>query len=224
MDPNTRLDQISFAPTDAFKDVLAGMTRYSSKIALIVDSNCRLIGIVTDGDIRRALALGIELTDTIEKVMNRKPITASPKESRRALMGVMRRTDLTYIPVVDEDRRVIRVESLAHLTLSLSHHDGRRALLMAGGFGTRLRPLTDSVPKPLIKLGSKPIIEVIIDDLRSAGFSEIMISTHYRAEMIESHLGDGGDLGVEIAYIREDIPLGTAGALRLLPSGSRNRD
>ena len=128
----------------------------------------------------------------------------------------MKVLDLLQIPVVDRQGKVVGLETLQHL-LERDRYDNP-VFLMAGGFGTRLRPLTEHIPKPLLQVGSKPILQTIIDQFISAGFHDFFISTHYKADMVREHFGDGSDLGVKIRYINESKPLGTAGALGLLPS------
>jgi len=148
-------------------------------------------------------------------VMCSKPRTAGPSWSRERIMAVMDTYQLLQLPVVDADGTVIGLETL-HELLTRRRRDNP-VFLMAGGFGTRLRPLTHNCPKPLLKVGDKPILELILERFVSSGFHKFFISTHYMPEMIREHFGDGSQWGVSIRYIHEDEPLGTGGALGLLP-------
>jgi NDP-sugar pyrophosphorylase family protein len=127
----------------------------------------------------------------------------------------MNRYDLRHVPLVDRDGRVVGIEVLANLVSEYSLP--LRALVMAGGYGTRLRPLTDDTPKSMLPVGDRPVLEVIVDQLQQAGIRRVNVATHYRSDIIEQHFGDGHQFGVEIDYITEDAPLGTAGALARLP-------
>jgi len=122
------------------------------------------------------------------------------------------------IPIVDNNGVIVGLETLRQLTKK--HTFDNTVFLMAGGFGKRLSPLTDNVPKPLLKIGSKPILENILNNFISSGFHNFYISTHYKAEMVQEYFGDGSNWGVTIKYVYEDTPLGTAGSLSLLPKES----
>lgn len=176
----------------------------------------RLVGTITDGDIRRAILAGKPLDSPSCDVMNRHPITAPVGTSRSAALALMRRHSVHQLPIIDGERRVI--DMLLFETLS---HAGQRSdnwvVLMAGGLGSRLGPLTSQCPKPMIKVGDKPILETILSSFVSAGYVRFFISVRHMGHMIEEHFGDGSNFGAEITYIREQEPLGTAGALSLLP-------
>jgi choline kinase/predicted transcriptional regulator len=185
------------------------------QIALIIDDNGRLLGTVTDGDIRRGILRGVSLDDPVARVMNESPTTAREQDDRDMLFSLMRERGLHQIPVLDSQWRVVGLQILdALITPELRHNP---VVLMAGGLGSRLRPLTDDCPKPLLHVGSKPILETIIEAFIQQGFRRFYISVNYMSEMIEKYFGDGSRWGGEIGYIRENERRGTAGALALLP-------
>jgi dTDP-glucose pyrophosphorylase len=185
------------------------------QIALVVDGEGRLLGTVSDGDVRRALISGTALSAPVSEIMYKRPTTASPEADRETLLSLMQSKVLRQIPLVDEQGRVVGLESMMDL-LSREEHENA-VVLMAGGRGQRLRPLTDLCPKPLLRIGDKPILEIILENFVAQGFRTFFISINYMAEKVVEHFGDGSRFGVSITYLREEEPLGTAGALTLLP-------
>jgi len=157
--------------------------------------------------------MSTELSD----IMHRNPVVADVNNDRDALFEMMKNKGIYQMPIIDADNKIVGVETLQHL-IDIDKKDNP-VFLMAGGFGKRLRPLTDDTPKPLLKVGKRPILETIIKQFSKYGFHNLILSTHYRAEMVREHFGDGDRLGVNIQYVYEDSPLGTAGSLGLLPSG-----
>jgi dTDP-glucose pyrophosphorylase len=193
--------------------------RNSKGIVLVTDENQRLIATITDGDIRRAILAGCTLEDPVQRVLARKtcpgkPIAAPWGTSRETLLRLMQDSAVHQIPLLDEQERVVGLVTMQDLlpTQSLPI----QAVVMAGGFGTRLRPLTSDTPKPMLPIGGEPLLQRIIRQLCQYGIRRIVITTHYHADKIRAHFRDGKHLGVEITYIHEDVPLGTAGALGLL--------
>jgi dTDP-glucose pyrophosphorylase len=185
------------------------------RIALVVEDSGELSGTLTDGDIRRALLRHVPMTSPVREVMCSTPHVAGSDWSKEKILTVMEDLELLQIPVVDDGKRVVGLETLHGL---MERRTVRNPVfLMAGGFGTRLRPLTNECPKPLLKVGDKPILELILESLVNAGFYQFFISTHYLPEMIREHFGDGSQWGVNIEYVHEEQPLGTGGALGLLP-------
>lgn len=185
------------------------------RVALVVDNDSKLLGVVTDGDIRRGLLNGLVLTDSVVKVMNPNPISSRPGASREYLVQLMEKNQVQSIPIIDQDSKIVSLEIFRDVPSKDKYQNP--IFIMAGGFGTRLQPLTDNCPKPMLKVGDKPILETVIRNFIKAGFYKFYISTHYMPEKIYQHLGDGSDLGVSISYVHEDTPLGTGGALGLLP-------
>ncbi|NDW14677.1 CBS domain-containing protein [Alteromonas genovensis] len=196
-------------------DAVKRLDEGAKRILIVVDKRDRLIGTVTDGDIRRALIRQTELTTPISEIMNTNPKSATHAWSRLRLLSFMERTDLLQLPIVDEKNKVVGVTFLYEL-LKKPRIDNP-VCLMAGGFGTRLKPLTDSCPKPMLTVGDKPILEIILERFIEAGFWRFYISTHYMANTIKGYFGNGSDRDVEINYLDEREPLGTGGALSLLP-------
>lgn len=187
----------------------------SMQIALVVDDNSHLIGIVTDGDIRRGLLKGLPLDQPVKLIMNKDFTMVGPQTTPQDIFRIMRQKELRQIPVVDDNGCIVDLKILDDMVQQIDRDN--LIILMAGGMGTRLQPLTDDCPKPLLKVGNKPILETILDNFIDFGFKKFYISVNYMAEMIESYFGDGSRWGVQIQYIREDRALGTVGALGLLP-------
>jgi len=185
------------------------------RIALVVDANDTLLGTLTDGDVRRALLKHLSLETPVNQVMNDQPKTAEQSWTESRILAVMEQHELLQLPLVDPEKRVVGLANL-HDILNKHRHDNP-VFLMAGGFGTRLRPLTNNCPKPMLKVGDKPILEQILLNFVEAGFHRFYISTHYMPEVIRDHFGNGEKWGISIQYVHEEEPLGTGGALGLLP-------
>jgi dTDP-glucose pyrophosphorylase len=182
----------------------------------VVERDGKIVGTVTDGDVRRALLSGVGLDASVEQVMNRTPIVAPEGISNAAALTLMRRHSIHQLPIVDIEGRVIEVKLIDDLAV-LQPSDENWVVLMAGGLGSRLKPLTNETPKPLLRIGDKPILETVLTGFIKAGFGKFFISINYKAEMIREYFGDGSAWGVEISYLEERERLGTAGALSLLP-------
>lgn len=196
------------------RDGLEILDKGGGHIALVIDSNVTLLGIVTDGDIRRAILRGIPLDSPISEIMNRAPITAASSATRAEIVRVMEQNQILVVPIL-ADKTLVGLETLLHNTDQKKYSNP--VFLMAGGFGTRLRPLTNDCPKPMLKVGDKPILEIMINNFKKAGFFNFYISLHYMPEKIVDYFDDGSNLDVSIQYIYEKSPLGTGGALGMLP-------
>lgn len=207
---------IILSPDASLTKAIEVLDRDDPRIVLVVDEMRSLLGTVTDGDIRRGLLQGKDLNSKVVDVMNLSPKVAHMGEDIDVIRSRMENLCVKQMPIVDNDMKVIGLETLKHLSESAVYDNP--VFIMAGGFGTRLRPLTDDVPKPMLKVGAKPILERIIESFVKAGFHEFYISIHYKADMVRDYFKDGERWGVDITYIREDEPLGTAGALKLLPA------
>jgi len=206
---------ILIEPAMRLDEAIAVLDREGLRIALVVDAQRRLLGTLTDGDVRRALLRQTPLSAPVRDAMFDKPMTASLDWTRERILALMERHQLLHVPIVDAQLHVVGLETL-HGVLQ-KRHKNNPIFLMAGGFGTRLQPLTDHCPKPMLRVGDKPILELIVENFVNAGFHRIFVSTHYRAEMIQEHFGDGSRWGASIRYVHEERPLGTGGALGLLP-------
>ena len=213
---NDDLKKASILPSASLKDALLIIDREALRVALVVDEAEVFLGVVTDGDIRRGLLRGLTLDSNVIEVVNRHPTTAPIGTKRSDLLALMNNLDILFIPLVDGPY-LVGLETLHHALVEKPVYQNP-VFIMAGGFGTRLRPLTDQCPKPMLKVGTKPILETVIDRFIKAGFVNFYISTHYMPELIQAHFGDGAEFGVSITYVHEESPLGTGGALGLLPS------
>lgn len=203
------------SPETPIAEAIEILDKGALRIALVVDSNGMLLGTLTDGDLRRALIRHVSMDQPVADVMCSRPRTGKKGWSRQRILSVMENAELLQLPILDDEGRVVGLETL-HSLLDKRVLDNP-VFLMAGGFGTRLRPLTNSCPKPMLKVGDKPILQLILESLIDAGFHRFFISTHYLPQMIRDYFGDGGHWGVTIRYIHEEQPLGTGGALGLLP-------
>jgi dTDP-glucose pyrophosphorylase len=200
---------------DTMEVAIKILNQESLRIVMVVDDDERLIGSITDGDIRRGLISQLPMNTLLTEIMHKNPIVALAGDDKSNILAKMKELDLLQIPIVDSDGRIVGLETLQHLIEKKKFNNP--VFLMAGGFGKRLAPLTNNTPKPLLKVGSKPILENILNQFIASGFHNFYISTHYKAEMVRNHFGNGSDWGVSITYLHEETPLGTAGGLGLLP-------
>lgn len=207
---------IAIAPNTPLRDALTVIDSGALRLALVVDKDNALIGTLSDGDIRRALIHGLALTAPVSQAMNRRPRTVHTSADHEKAFAIMDQNDLLVIPVVNDTGHLVGVISQKELLHSVRKDNW--VFLMAGGYGSRLRPLTDQCPKPMLKIGGKPLLEVILESYLAAGFHKFYISVHYLAETITRFFGDGSQWGATIRYIEEKSPLGTAGSLGLLPT------
>ncbi|MDP3940264.1 MAG: nucleotidyltransferase family protein [Deltaproteobacteria bacterium] len=199
----------------SLREVLERITRSGKQIALVVDGAGRLLGLLTDGDLRKAILRGVSLDAGASEAMNRDPVVAAAGLGTTEALGLMRARAIRHLPLLDGNRTVVDLLRLEDL-LAPPPPLRCRAVIMAGGEGRRLRPLTESTPKPLLSVGGKPLIEILIERLRQSGIAEVLIAVHHKSGMIRERLGDGTRLGVRIEYAEEPRPLGTMGALPLL--------
>lgn len=206
---------ILIKPDQPIRDALTVIDSEALRIALVVDSDLCLVGVVTDGDIRRGLLKNLTLSDDVELIMNKSPLTITQNTPRKDAIRMMQSKGILAIPIVNE-MKIVGLETLQKMGEQQSKLNP--VFIMAGGFGTRLKPLTDNCPKPMLKVGEKPILEVMLNSFIKSGFVNFYISTHYLPEMIREYFGDGSKWNVKITYVYEDNPLGTGGALGLLPS------
>lgn len=202
-------------PTATVADAMHKLDAASTQIVLVVDPDDRLLGTITDGDIRRAILRQTPLDAKVERVMNPHPVTAPGGDGRDALMQLMRARHVHQLPLLSSDGRVVGLELIDRLMARPARTSA--AVVMAGGLGTRLRPLTEHTPKPLLDVGGRPLLETTLACLAEHGFGTIYLAVNYLADQIEDRFGDGAERGLRIEYLREDAFLGTAGALALLP-------
>ncbi len=209
------LSKVTISPEKTLRDALELINSQALQVALVTDHDKHLLGVITDGDIRRGLLNNLSLDALVTQVMNKNPRTASPSTSKKKLLQLMQQHSILSIPLI-KDHILVGLETLKSAQQQTNH--ANPVLIMAGGFGTRLKPLTDKCPKPMLKVGNKPILEIALFNFIQAGFSNFYISTHYMPEQIKEHFGDGSQWNVKISYLHEETPLGTGGAVGLLPT------
>jgi dTDP-glucose pyrophosphorylase/predicted transcriptional regulator len=207
--------EVLVSPQTSLREAAQILDANALQIVLVVDEERRLLGTITDGDIRRGILKGIALTEPVSVVMNPRPSVARIEDSRDSILAEMKRKSLHHMPLVDKAGRVVGLDTLDELINPPIKENW--VVLMAGGLGSRLRPLTNDCPKPMLKVGGKPLLETILENFIEHGFCHFYISVNYMSEVVKSHFGDGSRWGVDICYLHEDQRLGTAGALSLLP-------
>lgn len=200
--------------TALIQDAIRVLNEVSLRIVMVVDQSGRLEGTVSDGDIRRGLLRGHGLESPLSKILHRNPLVAHIQHKPETIVQLMLANEVQQIPIVDRRRRVVGL----HVWDKLSQKSSRPNLMviMAGGEGRRLRPFTASLPKPLVEIGGKPILEHILVKAKGEGFRRFSIAVRHLGGMIENYFGNGKRWGIEISYLKEPLPLGTAGAIRLL--------
>jgi len=196
------------------EDAIHVLNNVALKIVLVTDTNGVLVGTISDGDIRRGLLQGLNLSSPVESIVHHDAVIVTPEADRNLVLQLMASNKIQQVPIVNENMHVIGL----HLWDEVSTPSVRTNIMviMAGGKGTRLHPQTENCPKPLLLIGGKPILEHIIDRAKAEGISHFVLAIYHLGHMIEEYFGDGKRFGVNIEYLREESPLGTAGALSLL--------
>ena len=210
---SSRFEQLLIAPQSTVRQAIQAIDAGRAHLALVVEPARRLVGTVTDGDVRRALLRGIDLDAPLEDIVQRSPVTIAEGATPAELIAVMRQHGVEQLPIV-ANGRVIDVALLRDL--AEPERGGHSAVILAGGEGQRLRPLTEQVPKPMLDVGGRPLLATVLDQVTGAGFGKVFLLVKYRGEEIESHFGDGSSRGIDIRYVHETRPLGTAGGLTFL--------
>jgi dTDP-glucose pyrophosphorylase len=200
----------------SLRDALQAIERGDVQIALVMDKSDRLVGVVTDGDIRRALLSGSSLESRLEPLLRREFVSVGPEVGRAAVVETMNARTVVQVPIVERETGRLLGLHLRDEILGLTERPNW-AVVMAGGLGTRLHPLTQTVPKPMLRVAGRPILERIVLHLVSYGIRRVFIAVNYLSEQIERHFEDGSRFGCRIKYLREKGALGTGGALSLLP-------
>lgn len=212
-----RVARSTIIPQASIAKAIAHLEQAATGMLLLCETDGRLYGVVTDGDIRRAILDNVPLTTDCGAIACRSPIVAPPDITPLEALELMdhgREFVINHLPLVDADGCVAAL--LLRSDLVRSEPPALSAVIMAGGFGTRLRPLTEHIPKPMLPVGDRPLLERTINRLRNAGIQRVHITTHYLADAIVEHFGNGQAFGVDVQYVAEDRPLGTAGALKLM--------
>lgn len=212
--PHTIWRQTLLPATASLQQGIRCLDETGLQIAIIVSEDGVLVGTLTDGDIRRGLLRGLELTSSVERIINRDPLVVPPLWGRDTVLQLMQANKIHQLPVVDERRVVVGLHMWEDLLAPAKRPNVM--VIMAGGRGTRMHPHTENCPKPMLEVGGKPMLEHIVERAKAEGFERFVFAVHYLGHMIEDHFGDGASLQVQIDYLREQAPLGTAGALGLL--------
>lgn len=209
--------QLQVTINSSIREAMAVLDKYGKGIAFIIEEDGRFVDTVTDGDIRRAILKSIKITQPLRKLIDNKgvhtPLTAHEDEDSEIVLAKMKERRVLQVPVLNSEGKIVSMLTREELTES---DIDLQAVIMAGGFGTRLHPLTDDTPKPMLPVGDKPLIEHIVASLRNAGIKNLNITTHFMPEKIIDHFEDGSRFGVNVSYVNETTPLGTAGALSLM--------
>ena len=208
------IDKIKLYPTSTIKEALQVIDSGAMKIALVINKENYLLGTLSDGDIRRALLAGLSLNESIESIIFTNPTVCGINATKEEILKIAVSKKLYCIPIIDDSGVLVGIEEFDDILKPTKFSN--KIVLMAGGLGTRLRPLTDKIPKPLLEVGGKPILETIITSFAKYGFIDFILSVSYKAEMIEEYFGDGSRFGVSIEYIHENKRMGIAGALNLM--------
>ncbi len=207
--------QVLVGKETSIKEVIKVIDLSGVGIALVSESG-KLLGTVTDGDVRRGILNNIDLNTAVEKIMNANPLVGKVGDTPASILANLKRNSIQHLPILDSAYYIKGLETLDQF-VSTTKRDNQ-VVIMAGGKGLRLRPLTQNCPKPLLKIDSqKPMLEIILEQMIEYGFHDFYFSLHYRAQMIKDYFKDGTKWGVSICYLEESEPLGTAGALSLLP-------
>jgi dTDP-glucose pyrophosphorylase/CBS domain-containing protein len=218
----TPLDRVTLAPAATARDAIRCLNLSTKGIVLVMEKDRRLLGTITDGDIRRVLLDKLSLEVTLGQILagksgssKREPVTAAKRSGVNEWLRLMREHTVQQLPLLDAEGGVVDLVTLLDLE-EAPKPKPVRAVIMAGGMGTRLMPLTENMPKPMLPIGDKPMLEHIISQLRDAGIRQVNLSTHHLSEQIKEHFQEGQEHDVRIDYLREPVPLGTAGSLRLI--------
>lgn len=199
----------------SIQELILNLDAVGLQIVLVTQENNVLLGTISDGDIRRGLLRGLKLDDSAESIIQRKPLVVPETLDRNLVLQLMTANGVRQIPIVDRDNRVIGLHLWDLIAASVPERDNQ-VVILAGGKGTRLRPSTETCPKPMLKVGGKPMLEHVIERAKAEGFFNFTLVIHYLGHLIEEYFGTGEDFGVRIEYLREDTPLGTAGGLSLI--------
>jgi dTDP-glucose pyrophosphorylase/predicted transcriptional regulator len=210
-----RWKKVLIRPETSILETLRVIDDSGLEIALVVDPEETLLGTVTDGDIRRAILRSISLQDPVKEIMNHSPVTATLDTPEDQVLFLMSQRLIKQLPILDSRRHVVDLRLLRDLTVRQKRENC--AVIMAGGLGRRLGDLTRNMPKPLLPVGSQPLLGTIVRQLRKHGFWKLLVAVNYRSSQIKDYLGDGSEFDVQIQYIEESDYLGTAGALSLAP-------
>lgn len=208
------IQNIKLHSSATIKEALTIIDSGAMQIALIVDKNDILLGTLTDGDIRRGFLNGLNLNSSIKSIIFKTPTIAQISDTKEEILKLALSKKLHQIPIVDEDGKIAGIQEIEELIKPKEKLN--KVILMVGGLGTRLRPLTEKTPKPMLEVGNKPILQTIVEKFAQYGYTNIVMCVNYKSHVIQDFFGDGSEFGVNIEYIFEKQRMGTAGALSLL--------
>jgi dTDP-glucose pyrophosphorylase/predicted transcriptional regulator len=208
------IEDIIVKETTSILEVLKIIDKSSKQLAIVVDENKKLLGTISDGDIRRALLNNVSLNESVKNIYFKTPTVASINNSKEEIINICRTKKLHQIPIVDDKGDLIGLKILDELISK--ENKPNKVILMVGGLGTRLRPLTENTPKPMLKVGNKPMLQTIVEKFAEYGYTNIVMCVNYKSDIIQDYFKDGSKFGVHIEYVLEEQRMGTAGALSLL--------
>ena len=198
----------------SIQQAISNLNSSGLKIVLVVNDKNEFIGTISDGDIRRGLLANLNINDAIKNIIHYEALVVPPEFTKESALKLMELNQIFQVPIIDSQKNIAGL-FLRH-SIVIENERNNIMVIMAGGIGKRLLPHTENCPKPMLEVSGKPILEHIIERAKSEGFKNFILSINYLGEMIESYFGTGEKMGVNIDYVREKKPLGTAGALSLL--------
>lgn len=208
------INKLKLTPDSSIEEALKIVGKERVRLGIIVNKKDKFLGVISDSNIRKALIKGKNLQSKIKDIYTKNPITIKENTSKNELLKLSAKTDIYDFPVLNDKKEVISIKSISSL---LNHQvNSNFVIIMAGGFGTRLKELTKNTPKPMLKVGKKPILENIVQRLKEQNFENFIFCVNYKKQIIEDYFKKGKDFGIKISYIKERKKLGTAGALSLI--------
>ena len=208
-----KIDEIKINQNASIKEALEVIDKGAIKVAVVLSDDGLLLGMLSDGDIRRALLKGMSLDDSITSIINRDPVVANINDTKERILELANEKKLHQIPIISNGK-LIGIQDIREFLAPKNKPN--KVILMVGGLGTRLRPLTNDVPKPMLDVGNKPILHTIVENFAKYGYTDIIMCVNYKSEIIKEYFGNGDKFGVKIEYVLENQRMGTAGALSLL--------
>ena len=208
-----KIDEIKINQNASIKQALKVIDKGAIKVAVVLSDDGLLLGMLSDGDIRRALLKGMSLDDSITSIINKHPVVANINDTKERILELANEKKLHQIPIISNGK-LIGIQDIREFLAPKNKPN--KVILMVGGLGTRLRPLTNDVPKPMLDVGNKPILHTIVENFAKYGYTDIIMCVNYKSEIIKEYFGNGDKFGVKIEYVLENQRMGTAGALSLL--------
>jgi|GEM_PF-41364 len=219
---NQDLENLTISESSTLQDAITTIDVRGYGLVMVVDATGRLVGTISDGDIRRAIIAGLSISTSVQEVLKRKqgtkhpvPVTARAGTTAEELKVLMLAHTFRQIPLLDDEDRVVGLALLEELVPE--EPLPVRALVLAGDHGIKLHPHQEELPKPLLPVGNQPLFELMLGHLKRSGIQQVHMSTHYKSKKIVDRFGDGSAFGVRLSYLEEGEPLGSAGSLLLIP-------